>query len=62
MAFWSNWFNKNKINKQKHNYVKTIKIQGGYIEGKSNNLIIESLLTARRLNISIPGTGNAFTS
>ena len=62
MAFWSKWFNKNKIDKQKHNYVKTIKIQGGHIEGKSNNLIIESLLTARRLNISIPGTGNAFTS
>lgn len=64
MAFWDKWINRNKTPKKdkKRKYVKTIKIQASYSEGEQRDIILESLLTGRRLNISIPGTINAFTS
>ena len=40
--------------------VKEIKIQA--MEGQSHEVIIESMLTGRVLNTSVPGTVNAFTS
>jgi hypothetical protein len=55
MAFW-NRKNKDKV-KKKH--VKTIKIQAS--EGGKNNVLLESMLTGRAINISIPGTTSAFT-
>ncbi len=49
---------KKKVKREK--IVKTIKIQA--IEGQHDQVIIESMLTGRRLNLSIPGTTNAYTN
>jgi len=47
--------------KRKNKPIKTIKIQGS-VEGSSNGVILESMLTGLRLNTSIPGTINAYKS
>lgn len=50
----------NTRKKVKNKPLKTISIQA--TEGNTNSIIIESMLTGRRLNMSIPGTTNAFTT
>lgn len=51
-------FSKDKT-KYKRKLKKTIKIQAS--EGIADSVILESMLTGRRLNLSIPGTTNAYT-
>lgn len=58
MGFFDNW----RKPKAKKKYVKTIKIQASSPEASANSVIIESMLTGRTVNISIPGTTNAFTN
>ena len=52
-----NWFG---LRKPKIKLPKSIKIQAS--EGSSREIMIESMLTGRLLNTSIPGTINAYTS
>lgn len=60
MAFWNRRRSKNRDNKKK--LVKTISIQGMSVEGYPRDVILESMLTGRVINISVPGTTNAFTN
>ena len=53
------WFNKKKKDNKK--FIRTMTIQASNPEGNSNNIIIESMLTGRALNLTIPGTTNAYT-
>jgi hypothetical protein len=55
MAFWD------RKKKDKKKRVKTISIQASSEGGKSN-VLLESMLTGRSINISIPGTTSAFTN
>jgi len=48
--------------KRKSKNVKNIRIQATIPEGASHEIIIESMLTGRVLNTSIPGTINAYTT
>jgi hypothetical protein len=48
--------------KGKPKKVKTIRIQGAHVEGVGDSVTIESLFTATRINTSIPGTTNSFTT
>ncbi|MEJ2248031.1 MAG: hypothetical protein P8Y70_00040 [Candidatus Lokiarchaeota archaeon] len=48
------------FNKRKE--LKTIKIQASSPEGYNDNIILESMLTGRRINTTVPGTINAYTS
>jgi hypothetical protein len=57
MAFWDRK-KKDKKNKIKRKLVRTKSIQAS--EGFPDNLMLENLLTAQRINISVPGTTNAF--
>ena len=45
---------------EKRRLIKTIKIQA--IEGQHDEVMIESMLTGRRINLSVPGTTNAFAN
>ena len=58
MGFFDNWFKR----KNKKRLVRTIKIQASFPEGSPNNVIIESMLTGRTVNISVPGTTNGYTN
>jgi len=40
--------------------VRTIKIQGAEVEGASDPVLLESLLTGHRVGDSVPGTSNAY--
>lgn len=48
--------------KTKKKLVKEITIQGAHVEGIGDGVMIESLLTGTRFNVSIPGVTNAYTS
>jgi len=52
------WFNKKKKDNKK--LIRTVTIQASNPEGNPNNIIIESMLTGRALNLTIPGTTNAY--
>jgi hypothetical protein len=54
-------FRRKKKTQEKRNLVKTIKIQGS-VEGGYDSIMIESMLTGQRLNVSIPGTINAYAT
>jgi hypothetical protein len=59
------WFKKRKSTKAiriTHKLIREIQLQGSTPEGARSNLIIESMLSGARLNISIPGVSNAFQS
>ena len=64
MGLFSNWRKKNKKEDTRKKLLRTINIQstGGAAEGHRDNVWIESMLTGRAVNISVPGTSNGYTN
>ncbi len=62
MGLFSNWFKKSGSPLNKKVLKKIISIQATTPEGGTDSVIIESMLTGKRLNTSVPGTINAFTN